>query len=128
MVKTKMGGLKLNTFYLWIRSLQKKISPIDNLREKGIHSIIIYGMAELGELMVREADENDFPVVAITDEKVIHRNNSYDNIPIIPVNDLMLDKYRHVCVVITSMNFVEEIEAKLNEMRIEKVISLIDLL
>lgn len=128
MIKTKKRELKFYTTYLWIKNLQQEISPIDHLRDQGIDSIIIYGVAELGELLVKEAIKKEFHVAAITDKKILQGNCYYDDIPIIPVKDLLMDQYQHIYVVITSMNFVEEIEKELSAIGIERVISLIDLL
>lgn len=66
------GGyrMKFDTACLWIARMQDNVSPIDNLRKQGINSIVVYGMTELGELLVREAAHKQFKVKAITDKRV----------------------------------------------------------
>lgn len=120
-------GLKFYTAYLWLARMQDNISPVDNLMKQGINSIIIYGITELGELMVREAANKQFTVRAITDKRVTG-TYVYNGIPVIPLSGLLSDEYKDEYVVVTAMAFAGEIKRELNESGIGKVVSLLDLM
>lgn len=122
------NGIKFYTAYLWIASMQNNISPIDNLRKKEIDSVVVYGTTELGELFVNEAINKQFDIKAITDKRVNNGNYTYNNIPVIPINELLSSQYRHEYIVITAMSFEMEIREELNAIGIKNIISLLDLL
>lgn len=120
--------LKFYTACLWIASMQNNISPIDNLRKKEIDSVIVYGITELGELFVKEAINKQFNIKAIADKSVNNGNYTYNNIPVISINELLSSQYRHEYIVITAMSFEMEIREELNAIGIKNIISLLDLL
>lgn len=123
------GGyrMKFDTACLWIARMQDGMSPIDSLRKKGIDSIVVYGMTELGELMVREAVNKQFKVKAITDKRV-SGEYVYGGIPVIPVSGLLPSGYKDEYIVVTAMAFAGEIKKELNAAGIGKAVSLLDLL
>lgn len=118
--------LKLETALAWIRCAQKGNSPIDRLREKRIDQIIIYGITELGELLIEEAFEKQFRILAITDRAVKEGGYEYQGIPVIRRRDA--GKYSGEVIVVTSMTFWEEIRDELHAEGCRRVIALRELL
>ncbi len=123
MVKEEMAGIvencgtlsgnafKLETALAWIRCAQRGKSPIDRLREKNIERIIVYGITELGELLVEEACRKKYKVLAIADRAVQEGGYEYRGIPVIARKQL--EKYSNEVIVVTSMTFWEEIRDEL---------------
>lgn len=123
-----MNELKLGTCLAWIDCLQRHGSPIDTLIQREIKEVIVYGISDLGKRFINEAIYKGYPIKAITDIKILRGNYDYRDIPLIRKNDLTLDEYKDVCVVVTSMVFWYEIKAQLNGLGIENVVSLLDLM
>lgn len=138
MIKEKMAGvigyydgrtkniLKLDTALAWIRCAQKGKSPIDRLREKQIKQIVVYGITELGELLIEEAYEKQYKILAITDQAVREGGYEYRGIPIIRRQDV--GKYSGEVFVVTSMTFWEEIKDELHAEGCRRVMALRELL
>lgn len=120
------GAYKLEAALAWIRCMQRGRSPIDRLREKEIEQIIVYGITELGELLVEEAYQKKYKVAAITDRAVREGGYEYQGIPVIRRKDI--EKYRDEVIVVTSMAFWEEIKDELYLEGCRRVISLRELL
>lgn len=119
------NNLKVDTAIAWVRCLQKGDSPIKHLRMLGIENIIIYGIAELGELLVEQTLIEKYNVVGISDKKIQFGGTRYQDISILSRNELK--NYRDTWIVVTSMTFWEEIKNELEEDGCEKVISLYEL-
>lgn len=117
---------KLETALAWIRCMQKEKSPIDNLREKGIEQIVVYGITELGELLIEEAHAKQYKILAVTDRAVREGEYEYRGIPIIKRKDI--EKYRDEVIVVTSMSFWEEIRDELQAEGCKHVIALRELM
>lgn len=138
MIKEEMAGvieycegrtkniLKLETALAWIRCAQKGNSPIDQLQEKRIDQIIIYGITELGELLIEEAFEKQYRILAITDRAVREGGYKYHGIPVMRRQDI--GKHNDEAIVVTSMTFWEEIRDELYAEGCRRVIALRELL
>lgn len=123
-----MNELKLGTCLAWIDCLQCHKSPIDTLIQREIKEVIVYGIADLGKRFINEAICKGYPIKAITDVKVLRGNYDYRAIPLIRRDDLTLDEYKDVCVVVTSMTFWDEIKEQLEGLGIGNVVSLLELM
>lgn len=117
---------KLETALAWIRCVQKGKSPIDRLREKDIEQVIVYGITELGEFLVREACIKQFKVLAITDRAIQEGGYEYHGIPVLKRKDIA--KYKDEAIIVTSMTFWEEIRDELQTEGCKYVIALRELL
>lgn len=117
---------KMDTAMAWIRCMQRGGSPIDNLRKSGMDEIIVYGITELGELLVNEALLKEYKVLGITDRKVACAGYSFHDVPVISRDQL--DCHKDKCIVITSMMFWEEIEKELRERGHQHIVTLRELI
>lgn len=123
---TDTHNYKMDTAMAWIRCMQRDSSPIGNLRKSGIDEIIVYGITELGELLVREALLKQYKVLGITDRKIACGGYFFYDVPVISKD--RLDYYRDKCIVITSMMFWEEIERELRERGHQHIVTLRELM
>lgn len=123
---TSNYNYKLGTAIAWIRCLQQGKSPINRLREMGIDEIIIYGITELGGLLVNEAVLKGYKVLGITDRKVGCGGYFFQDIPVI--NRKELDDYRDRYIVVTSMAFWEEIVIELGKQGYQHIVALRELM
>jgi len=123
-----VNGLKIKTCLAWIDCLQQYKSPIDTLVQREIKEVIVYGTADLGKRFISEAIHKGYSIKAITDARVLKGNYDYRGIPLIKKDDLMLDEYKDICVVVTSMTFWDEVREELNHLGVRKVVSLLDLM
>ena len=123
---TETNNYKMDTAVAWIRCLQHRCSPIIKLRQMGIDEIIIYGITELGELLVDEAVLRGYKVFGIMDRRVGCGGYSFRGIPVISRMELNhhIDKY----IVVSSVTFWEEIEKELRKQGCQHIISLRELL
>ena len=119
---------KVTTCLAWINCLQRNRSPVDTLNKRNIEEIIVYGVADLGELFINEAITKNFEIIGITDQKIKVGNYAYRGINVLPRNELGLPKYRDKCVVVTSMTSFEQIKQQLMKENVNNVISLWELL
>lgn len=117
---------KMMTALAWVRCLLNDMSPLKRLRMSGIDEIIIYGIAELGELLVWEALVEGFKVSGITDKKVAIGQYDFDGIPVLTIEEL--DAYRDKCIVVTAVGFWAEIKKELNQIGCSNVVVLWELL
>lgn len=117
---------KMDTAMAWIRCMQRGSSPIDSLLKLGIDEIVVYGITELGELLVSEALLKKYKVLGITDRKVACGGYFFHDVPVI--NRDRLDNYKDKCVVITSMMFWGEIEKELRERGHQRIVTLRELM
>ncbi len=117
---------KMDTALAWIQCMHRGGSPIDTLRKSDIDEIIVYGITELGELLVNEALLKKYKVIGITDRKVIYGEYFFHDIPVI--NRDQLDFYKDKYIVITSMMFWEEIERELRERGHQHILTLMELM
>lgn len=119
---------KMRILINWIKKLQKGRSIVDVLIDNNIDGIIVYGVAELGQLLINEALEKGYPIYAIVDKKIQYGNYMYRNIPIINISRLKSEQYKNKMVVITAMSFYQEIVKKLEKMDIRNYIGITELL
>lgn len=119
---------KMRILINWIKKLQKGRSIVDVLIDNNIDGIIVYGVAELGQLLIYEALEKDYPIYAIVDKKIQYGDYMYRNIPIINISRLKSEQYKNKMVVITAMSFYQEIAKKLEKMDIRNYIGITELL
>jgi hypothetical protein len=117
---------KMDTAMAWIRCMQRGSSPIDSLLKSGIYEIVVYGITELGELLVSEALLKKYKVLGITDRKVACGGYFFHNVPVISRD--RLDNYKDKYIVITSMMFWEEIEKELRERGYQHIATLRELM
>lgn len=120
------NNYKLMTSILWIKCLLRGKSPFERLREKGIDEIIIYGITELGEMLVQESLNEGYRVVGITDRKVVKGQYDFENIPVLTMDELR--NYREKHIVVTAVMFWDEIKRELNAQGYDKVIALWELM
>ena len=120
------GAYKLETALAWVSCMQRGKSPIDRLKEQEIEQIIIYGTTELGELLVEEAQQKNYKILAITDRAVREGGYEYQGISVIKRKDI--EKYRDEVIVVTSMTFWEEIKDELHTEGCSRVIALRELM
>lgn len=123
---TDLNNFKLETAIAWIRCMQMGRSPIDKLRENGIEEIIVYGITELGKLLVDEARIKRYRILGITDRKITGGDYLYQDIPIL--NRKQLDMYKERCIVITAMAFWYDINAELRTLGYKNIVALRELL
>lgn len=121
-------GLKAQTLMGWVRMAEKGKSPIDTLKDRGIERIIVYGIAELGCKLVQDAIERDYPVAAITDKKIKYGNYTYENIPVVKLDDIKTMESQNSIIVVTPMNFWWDIRRDLLEHGCKNFIALRDLI
>lgn len=124
--KLPLNNMKLYTAIKWIDCLQQGKTVFDKLREKEIEEIIVYGIAELGDLLVKEAINNNYKIIAITDRRIEIGGYNYVDIPAVNVDELY--KWKDKCIVVTAVTFYEEIEKDLLNRGYEKIVPLWDLL
>lgn len=110
----------------WIYLLNRKKSILQNLRDKGIIKIIIYGASEFGVRLLEqcENENNIVEVIGIVDKKISSKGAYYKNIPLMSINDIVNLNMNDTSVVITAMGFCEEIMDMLKSEGIINIISL----
>lgn len=123
---SEVGNYKLMTSILWIKCLLQGKSPFERLRKEGIDEIIIYGITELGEMLVQESLSEGYKVTGITDRRIAKGKYVFENIPILTTDELQ--KYKEVPIVVTAVMFWDEIKRELNEKGHDKVIALWELM
>lgn len=123
---TGKNNFKLETAIAWIKCMQKGQSPIDKLCQNKIEEIIVYGVTELGVLLVEEARIKDYRIIGITDRKITTGDYFYQKIPMLSREQL--GAYKEKCIVITSMAFWYDIRVELEEEGYKNVIALRELL
>lgn len=117
---------KMMTALAWVRCLLNEGSPLKRLRMGGINEIIIYGIAELGELLLQEALSEGYKVLAITDKKITVGQYDFDGIPVLTIEELYA--YRDKCIVVTAVGFWKEIKMELEQRGYSNIIALWELL
>lgn len=122
----EQNNYKLMTSILWIKCLLQGKSPFERLRQAGIDEIIVYGITELGEMLIQESLNEGYKVVGITDRKVVEGQYSFQNIPIFAMDEL--SNYKEKCIVVTAVMFWEEIKKELNGKGYTNVIPLWELM
>ncbi len=125
--KTKDSQQKLFEFYQvlirWMSLSQRNIHISSWLGKKGIKTIAIYGMKELGELLYEELKQSDINVCYGIDKD---SDNIVSELTILNPND-ELDKVD--AVIVTAIHYYDEIEKALKEKGVEAPIySLEDIL
>lgn len=127
---TQINIEKLELANKWICLLNRKKSVLQNLREKGITKIIIYGASEFGLRLLEqcESENNIVEVVGIVDKKVSSKGAYYTSIPLMTINDIAKLNMSDMCVVIATIGFYEEIADELEEKGITNFMSLRDLI
>lgn len=123
---TDQNNYKLMTSILWIKCLLRGKSPFERLRKEGIDEIIIYGITELGEMLVQESLNEGYKVIGITDQKAVKGQYDFQNIPVLTINELC--NYKEKCIVVTAVMFWDEIKVQLNEGGYTNVIPLWELM
>lgn len=122
----RTNSYKLDTALAWIKCTQKGKSPIDRLKENGINEVIVYGIAELGELFVEEAKQREYKIWGITDRDIRSGGYIYQDIPLLKRCDMK--KYGEYTVVITAMTFWKEIRDELIRDGVKNIVTLRELL
>ncbi len=117
---------KMMTAFAWIRCLLNGNSPLKQLRTKGIDEIIVYGIAELGNLLVYEALKEEYKIIGVTDKKIIAGQYDFESIPILSRQELCA--YKDKCIVVTAVGFWKEIYRELDQIGCSNVIALWELL
>ncbi len=117
---------KMMTAFAWIRCLLNGSSPLKQLRTKGINEIIVYGIAELGNLLIYEALKERYKIIGVTDKKIIVGQYDFEGIPILSRQDLCA--YKDKCIVVTAVGFWREIYRELEHIGCSNVIALWELL
>lgn len=123
---TGINNYKMMTSILWIKCLLKGGSPLQRLRDAGVDEVIIYGITELGELLVQEALNEDYKIMGITDKKVVKGQYEFRDVPIITVDEMSNYKEKHI--VVTAVMYWDEIKRELNEQGYNNVIVLWELM
>ncbi len=122
----KMNNYKLMTAVLWIKCLLQGKSPIDRLRENAIEKIIVYGITELGEMLIQESIKEGYRIAGITDKKIVYGDYRFQNIPLLTIDELSDYKDEHI--VVTAVTFWDEIKKELNTHGHSNVIALWELM
>lgn len=122
----EVNNRKLMTSVLWIKCLLQGKSPFERLRENGIEEVILYGITELGELLLQEAINEGYKVAGIADKKVIKGRYQFQDIPILTLEEL--NNYKEKTIVVTAVMFWDEIKRELNKQGHENVIALWELM
>lgn len=108
----------------WILLKQEKISLADYFKSNNIHTIAIYGMGELGTLLVNELKESDIIIKYAIDRSV---NNNWGEFPIIKQENL-LDSEAVDCIVVTPIFDFISIKKQLSKIKKINIISLEDII
>lgn len=114
----------------WIRLLNKKISILQGLRDKGITKIVVYGASEFALRLMEQCENEDniVKVIGIGDKKISSKGGTYKDIPLLSIYDIAALEMENTCVIITAMGFCEEIIKELKKNNISKIVSLKELI
>lgn len=102
----------------WIKLRAQGVHIADILYEKGYRKIVIYGYAEIGQLLCQELQNEEFEVSYIMDKKL--HESGYEGIPV-HYPSISLDKKD--AVVVTAVYDFEGIRTELSEMGFNNVVS-----
>lgn len=116
----------------WLCLQNNNISILQQLKERGISKIIIYGASEFAvRLLEQYENENGIvEVVGIGDKKISSKGAYYKNIPLLSIDDIVESNMNGdgVYVIITAMGFCTEISKELHGKGITNIISLRELI
>lgn len=109
--------------YGWLER-KRDHRPIENeLLEKGMNRIAIYGVGELGKLLYDELEKTSIQVMAGVDQRAI----DYKNLVVIPINKCAeLDKIDAIINTVTSEEV--EVEKMIHEYYKGPIISILELI
>lgn len=108
----------------WILLKQEKVSLADYFKCNNIHTIAIYGMGEIGTLLVNELKETDIIIKYAIDRAV---GNNFGEFPIIKQENL-LDSESVDCIVVTPIFDFISIKEQLSKIKKFNVLSLEDII
>lgn len=93
----------------WIDILHfgKKIE--DYLKEKGYHSVLIYGMGRFGRILLDELENSDIDVPAAIDQNA---KNKFEDVRVISPDD---EFPKADCIVVTPLTGINEIKKMLRD-------------
>lgn len=107
----------------WVKLKAQEVSIADILYDKGYRKIVIYGYAEIGQLLCQELQKEKFEVSYIMDKKV--RESGQEGIPVYYPNSSL---NKEDAVVVTAIFDYEKIKAELDEMGFSSIISFRELM
>ncbi len=128
-----MGNVDADKFHIankWIYLLNKNVSVLAPLYDRGTTGIIIYGVTDLALRLMDECAKKDskIEVLGITDKRIGAKGGFYEGIPLIPVNRLTEKSGEGVMIVVTAVGALKEIMTDLKGRGIRNMIALQDLI
>ena len=129
-LSTQINLEKFELANKWLHLRNNNISILQNLKERGITKIVIYGASEFAVRLLEQCENENgiVEVVGIGDKKISSKGAYYKNIPLLSINDIVEMDINGLYVIITAMGFYTEILRELHEKGITNIISLRELI
>lgn len=121
-----INNQKIITLTTWVKCLIQGRSPFDQLMQGGIDKIIVYGINDLGEMLVKEALKEGYKISGITDRRVSGGQYDFCGIPVFTNDEL--GNHKEEYIVVTAVTFWDEIKSDLNRWGCCNVIALWELM
>lgn len=120
-----MDNEKYELMNKWMLLQNKGISILQNLKNKGITRIILYGASDFAVRLLEQCEnEKCIEVLAVSDKRITSKGGYYKGIPLWSMDDVVKVHTTDICVVITAIGFHKEIAEELKEKGITNFISL----
>lgn len=119
---------KFQTASMWIRQKIKKKTMKELLEERKIKKIAIYGITDLGYLLVKECLFENVPVECVLDKRIENGQYDFQNIPMKSLIDAKKDLDEDTFIIVTAIAFYDEIEQQLMSEGFRKIISFREIL
>ncbi|MDE7430768.1 MAG: hypothetical protein K2N34_02460 [Lachnospiraceae bacterium] len=126
--KTNRLEVLYRTAGKWLELFSRGISLESRLREWGIKRFVIYGASKFSLRMLDCCEREKIAVAAITDKRITVMGGLYNDIPLIPVQNLQNYAKSDGYIIVTAMGYFEEIRSELEHMGCQRILSLEQLL